>query len=216
MYGMEKQFIYEHEGKEYIVYVTYKTRMRSIRYYYRSGHFLISCPLFVRKKTLVEGLDKFFDRLVKEDPRNTAEGEDFIFIFGNKFSISERGSIPFSNGESLVYKSRDDLKRKLHKWFLQYLTVRTEYYEGLMGIKPYKVRLRKMSSRYGSNSSMTHSITYSTILIHYSKEIIDSVIVHELAHQFQRNHSQKFYDKVLEYCPNYKTLHKKLGKGEFQ
>ena len=212
---MERQFIYEHEGKEYTVYVTYKPRMRSIRYYYRDGHFLISCP-FARKKTLVEGLNKFFGRLVTENPRSTAEGEDFIYILGNKFTISEQGSIPFSNGESLVYKSRDDLKKKLHKWFLKYLTARTEYYEGLMGIKPYKVRLRKMSSRYGSNSSMTRSITYSTILIHYSKEIIDSVIVHELAHQFQRNHSSKFYDKVLEYCPDYKNLHKKLRKGEFQ
>ena len=53
--------------------------------------------------------------------------------------------------------------------------------------KPYRVSVKKMTSRYGSNSSQTHTVSYSLVLLHYSVEIIDSVIVHELAHDFVRN-----------------------------
>ena len=41
-----------------------------------------------------------------------------------------------------------------------------------------------MYTRYGSNSIGKKSITYSTILMHYSPDVIDSVIVHEIAHQW--------------------------------
>ena len=85
-----------------------------------------------------------------------------------------------------------------------------------MGIaKPYKVRVRKMRTRYGSNAYSTHSITYSSILMHYTLDVVDSVIVHELAHDKVRNHSDKFYKVVYNYCPDYKALHKRLRKGEF-
>ena len=122
----------------------------------------------------------------------------------------------FSDGGVLKYKDREQLEKKLKKWFLEYITSRNQYYEQVMGIRtPYKVRVRKMTTRYGSNSKSTHSITYSMVLMHYSCEIIDSVIVHELAHHFVRDHSKKFYNVVYQYCPNYKALHKRLRKGEF-
>ena len=96
------------------------------------------------------------------------------------------------------------------------MTKRTRYYEKVMDIeKPYKVRVKNMSSRYGSNSSQTHAVSYAMILMHYTVDVIDSVVVHELAHDKVKNHSKKFYDVVYKYCPNYKVLDRRLRKGIF-
>ena len=80
----------------------------------------------------------------------------------------------------------------------------------------YRITIRKMTSRYGSNSKTSKHITFATILLHYSLPIIDSVVVHELAHIEVFDHSKKFYDVVYKYCPDYDVLHKKLRKGEYK
>ena len=59
------------------------------------------------------------------------------------------------------------------------------------------------------------TLTFSFVLIHYSKEVIDSVVIHELAHDLFFDHSSNFYNVVYNYCPNYDILRKQLVKGEF-
>ena len=210
------EFIYIHKGIEYRVIFTRK-RMRSIRYTYKDGVFKVSAPyMFVTQAKIVQGLDKFADKLIKADARSIASGSDFIYILGTRVSLQVSGEIKFTDGSVIQYKDRADLDKKLKKLFLPYITNRVRYYEQVMEIKkPYSVHVRKMTTRYGSNSSQTHSLSFSMILLHYSREVIDSVIVHELAHDKVRDHSKKFYDVVYKYCPDYKMLHKRLRKGEF-
>ena len=74
----------------------------------------------------------------------------------------------------------------------------------------YKVRVQKMKSRLGSNSKATNTLNFTLKLIHFSKEAIDSVIIHELAHYFKFDHSKEFYDVVYKYCPNYDKLNKEF------
>ena len=87
-------------------------------------------------------------------------------------------------------------------------------YERIMGIfEPYKVKIRDTKRQYGSNSKRTHTLSFQTTLLHYSNEIIETVVVHELAHDFERNHSKNFYNIVYSFAPNYKQLQNKLKKG---
>lgn len=211
-----KEFTYIHKGKEYRLVVTRK-HMKSIRYTYKVGVFKVSAPIFfVTQKQIEQGLEKYADKLLASDVRTKASDNDYIYILGNKVAVEENGEIRFTDETIIKYKSREDLEKKLKKWFLIFVEKRHRYYENIMGIKkPYKVRVRKMTSRYGSNAASTHSITYSMILMHYTADVIDSVIVHELAHDSVRNHSEKFYNVVYKYCPDYKVLHKRLRKGEF-
>ena len=212
----DKEFIYTYNGVDYPVVIIRK-RMKSIRYTFKDGTFHVSAPyFFTTKKDILNGLDKFAEKLIQGDKRGKATGEDFIYILGNKHHLSESGEIEIYEGRVLNYKDKNDLEKKLKKWFLTLLEQRTRFFEEEMNIiNPYKIRLRKMSSRYGSNSSHTHSISYSTVLIHYSLEIIDSVVIHELVHHYVRDHSRNFYNVVYKYCPNYNNLHRKLRKGEF-
>ena len=214
---LEKELVYIHNDKEYKIIINRK-RMRSVRYTYKDGVFRINAPMFfVTQKQIMEGLDKYANRLIKADVRSKASGDDYMYLLGNKITIRDSGEISFTNGEVINYKNRLDLEKKLKKWFLTRVTERVRYYENVMGVrKPYAVHVKKMATRYGSNSCETHSLSFSTILMHFTYDVIDSVIVHELAHDFVRDHSNKFYNVVYKYCPDYDHLHKRLRKGEFQ
>ena len=211
---MNKQFSYKYKGMEYLVNIEYKHN-HCISYHFRDGGFLIYCPLFTTTNRIIQGLDKFAPKLIDEIPLFLGRGDDYIYILGNKVVLKSSGEILFGDGTIISYKDKKELDKNLHLWFLNLLTKRTRFYEAQMGVSQNTVRLRKMSTRYGSNSIGKHSITYSSVLIHYSIDVIDAIIIHELAHCLVSGHGPKFYELVYQYCPNYKYLHKRLRKGSF-
>lgn len=71
------------------------------------------------------------------------------------------------------------------------------------------ISLKFMRSRWGS-CSHTGSIALSTPLLCTTKEIITYVIIHELSHVREMNHSKKFWKIVEEYCPEYRERMKAL------
>ena len=211
---MNKEFIYQVDGNNYQVLITYK-RIRNIHYRFNGEYFLISCPRSASMTLIKSGLDKYARKLIKRCVKVTAETSEYIYILGKKIELDFPGYLAVES-ELIPYKDEKQLHSKLRKWFLSYLTNRTEFFEKVMGVPHYLVKLRQMKSRYGSNNKATKTITYSLVLLHYSVEIIDSVIIHELAHYFAYNHGDNFYKVVYKYCPNYDMLRKKLIKAEFE
>lgn len=92
----------------------------------------------------------------------------------------------------------------------EYLPGRTEYWANIMGVFPTAVRITSAKTRFGS-CSPKNGICYSWRLMAYSNEAIDYVIVHELAHILQKNHSAKFYAVVQQYLPDWKARKKELS-----
>ena len=211
---MNKEFIYQVDDKDYRVIVTYK-RIRNIHFRFDGEYFLVSAPRLVSLKQIKSGLDKYAKKLIKRSVKMNAETDEYIYILGKKIETNYPGFLALES-DLISYKDNKQLHIRLRKWFLDYLTTRTEFFEKVMGTPHYLVKLRQMKSRYGSNNKSTKTITYSLVLIHYSPEIIDSVIIHELAHCFAYNHGDNFYKVVYKYCPNYDTLRKKLIKAEFE
>ncbi len=72
-----------------------------------------------------------------------------------------------------------------------------------------EVKFRKMKSRWGSCSSL-RVITFNSELIKVKKELIDYVVVHELAHLVHMNHSKNFHALVDKYISNSKEIRKEL------
>ena len=210
---MNKEFVYQVDNKDYRVIVTYK-RIRNIHFRFDGESFLVSAPRLVSLKQIKSGLDKYAKKLIKRSVKMNAETSEYIYILGKKIETNYPGYLALES-DLISYNDNKQLHTKLRKWFLNYLTNRTEFFEKVMGAPHYLVKLRQMKSRYGSNNKSTKTITYSLVLIHYSPEIIDSVIIHELAHCFAYNHGDNFYKVVYKYCPNYDILRKKLIKAEF-
>ncbi|MBE6686872.1 MAG: M48 family metallopeptidase [Ruminococcaceae bacterium] len=91
----------------------------------------------------------------------------------------------------------------------QYLPKRTAYFADIMGVEPSSVKITSAKKRLGSCSGK-NGICYSCLLMRYDEEIIDYVIIHELSHIKEHNHSKRFYDLVERYCPNYREIQKKI------
>ena len=212
---MTSKSTYVLDGQEYEVLITYK-RIRNIHFRYENGVFLVSCPRLVRMSAIKSGLDKYARKLRDRNPKSQAFGEDYVYLFGHKIPVTYPGSIRLKDETEIAFKDKDDLLKKMRKVFLKYMTSRTNDYANRMKCPSYIVKVRQMKSRYGSNNRSAKTITYSMTLIHYSAEIIDSVIVHELAHCFVYNHSDSFYRVVYKYCPEYDKLRKKLIRAEFE
>lgn len=210
-----KNFFYKVNDKEYEVEVIYK-RIRKIYYRFKNGKFVITCSRLVSKNQLLEGLNKYGADLIKRASKDNGIGKDYIYLFGEKYIINNSGLIRFKDYPEIKYSNHEELLKKLKPIYLDIITKRTRYYESLMGLPSYRVSVRKMTTRHGSNSKRTKHITFAMHLLHYSIDIIDSVIVHELAHILVYDHSKEFYDVVYKYYPNYKECHTKLRKGEFK
>lgn len=83
------------------------------------------------------------------------------------------------------------------------------YYAARMGISYGKVTITSAKTRFGSCSS-TKDLCFSYRLMTYPDEAIDYVVVHELAHIREMNHSRRFYAIIETQLPDYKERKKLL------
>ncbi len=95
-------------------------------------------------------------------------------------------------------------KRALRERAASYLPARTEYFARMMGITYSGVRITSAKTRLGSCNAQ-RGISYSYRVMQYPSEVIDYVVVHELAHCREMNHSSRFYAIVARYLPDYKV-----------
>ena len=199
------EFTYKYNNKDYVVHVKH-AHQRNIYYRYKEDGFYVSAPYLAGKGTIQKGLDKFAEKLIKQfknSHSNFSFEEDYVYLFGEKVSL-----------KSLNIENSQDLQKFLQEKAYIFISELVKKHEEIMGISdPYKVAVRSTVRQYGSNSKRTHKLSFQIDLIHYSEEIIETVVIHELAHEFERNHSKNFYNIVYKYCPRYRELQKKLKKG---
>ena len=77
-----------------------------------------------------------------------------------------------------------------------------ELYAEKIGVTYNKITIRCQHTRWGSCSSKGN-LNFNCLLVLLPDEIIDSVVVHELCHRKQMNHSAKFYAEIEKVFPNY-------------
>lgn len=89
---------------------------------------------------------------------------------------------------------------------------RLAHYNRLYQAPLKKVFIKNHKSRWGSCSSLGNlNFNYKVLFLH--PEVADYVVVHELCHLKEFNHSPKFWALVAEALPHYKALRQELKKG---
>lgn len=91
------------------------------------------------------------------------------------------------------------------------VTERLKYFNQFYDLKYNRISIRNQSSRWGSCSSKKN-LNFNYRLALLAPELADQVIVHELCHLQEMNHSQAFWGLVAKTMPNYKLLEKQLKK----
>ncbi len=89
---------------------------------------------------------------------------------------------------------------------------RVAYYAEKLDVTYGHITIRNQKSRWGSCSSRGN-LNFNVLLMLTPPEVIDSVVVHELAHRKEMNHSKRFYAEVLRVYPEYHKWNKWLKEN---
>lgn len=89
---------------------------------------------------------------------------------------------------------------------------RVAYFSKIMGVQPTGVKITSAKTRFGSCNGR-NSLCFSWRLMLYPPEAVDYVVVHELAHIKEKNHSAAFYKVVESVLPDYKARVKMLKEN---
>ena len=103
---------------------------------------------------------------------------------------------------SSVEKLSMDEIRTLADQALKLIPERVRHYAPLLGVKYGRITIRNQRSRWGSCSGKKN-LNFNCLLMLTPPEVIDSVVVHELAHLKEMNHSERFYAEILRVFPDY-------------
>ncbi len=91
----------------------------------------------------------------------------------------------------------------------KYIKNKTTNLAGKYGFEYKDLRIKSVKTRWGSCSSK-RNLNFNWKLVFAPKKCVDYVIIHELAHTKQMNHSYKFWDLVEDCMPDYKVHMKQL------
>lgn len=146
------------------------------------------------------------------------DGERFLFLGQERVLRLVDGfglKLVFDTGEFLLPRfSRHKAKSLFENWYrgqAKYLLPRrAAFFAQKMGVAYKKISITGANTRWGSCSGRG-TINFSWRLIMAPLEIIDYVVVHELAHLQHHNHSKKFWLLVGEYAPSWRQAKKWLN-----
>lgn len=105
----------------------------------------------------------------------------------------------------ITEKMRVDGTRKA----LERIPKRVAYYASIMGVSYGRITIREQKTRWGSCSSKGN-LNFNWKLVLMPEEVLDYVVVHELAHRKEMNHSKRFWKIVEEVLPDYRERKRML------
>ena len=189
--------------------------------YYRFNdklELVVSSPLKMREKdvlkTINEKEEELYDLYLKQKALNDYNNK--FFYLGKEYIIKYHQSLKKVGFKDNFVYTKDDKMLEVF-WKSECLKVFTGEIEVckkcFSNIPDFKLKVRKMKTRWGVCNLKNNTITLNSDLLKKDIDVIDYVIIHEMCHFYEANHSKKFWDLVSEACPNYKELKKRLKNG---
>ena len=134
------------------------------------------------------------------------------WIRKHKEQIRERKALYES--EETAYLTNAEIQELADK-ALDYIPKRVEYFSKLIGVNYGRITIRSQKTRWGSCSG-EGNLNFNWRLIFAPAGVLDYVVVHELAHRKEMNHSPRFWKVVEDTMPEYRKYQKWLkenGRG---
>lgn len=190
----------------------------------QKGAVSVSAPGYVSIKDIESFINKSSDWITQQQKkvvsRESTETETTVMVFGKNYHKKKIYSTTdpigiFIRATELICNTitpfttpswEEREKRQLERFFKNaaenYIIPRTHHWAEKMSTKFNRITLRQQTSRWGSCSSKGN-LNFNWRLVHFSPEIIDYVIIHELAHRTHMDHSPRFWNLVAQYDPDH-------------
>lgn len=162
-------------------------------------------------------------------PKQYVSGEAFTYL-GNNYrlkvlsgdtpAIKLRGGYLQATITTLDADPQNTMRSLLENWYRshaeQRLGDKTARWAKVVGVIPNSISVKDYKSRWGS-CSVKGDISYNWRIILAPHRIVDYVVVHELCHLLEHNHSSRYWQHVGRYIPNWRECrdwlkHKELAR----
>ena len=160
-----------------------------------------------------EIIARLFSRIPQIKRHDFSDGSQFMFL-GQPYPLHLTGRLRlFNSGFFIPRGEKDNIKSALITTYKELahniISKRMPHFQQLTGLSPDRIRITSAENRWGSCSSR-RTISFSWKLIQCPPETIDYVIVHELSHLKEMNHSPAFWKLVAEILPDWRQRRKQL------
>ncbi len=175
----------------------------------------ITCNPFLKEKEIYQIIEKNYQSLTKmhlQKLKELEQNQHFNFL-GKSYQIKYDGisKQPFFEADRIVAKDEKTLKKFYIKECQRIFEMELQrILPHFPNIPSFTLKLRNMKTRWGVNNFGSKTITLNTELLKKDLDLIDYVIIHELCHFYEANHSDRFWRHVEEYYPKYKEARKRL------
>lgn len=188
----------------------------------KNGEIVVSANPFVPIERIddfvaskIAWIQKNQERMLQRSER-VMLGENSMMLFGKEYKIKcmigKFNHVTYDDSYVQVMMKEGADKDKLIANFMDklckdvFMDIATITHKSL---RDYRlefpvIKIRTMTSRWGSCMPSKHQITLNRRLIHYPIEFIEYVILHEFVHFIQPNHSKAFYNIIEYHMPDYK------------
>ncbi|MFH1715160.1 MAG: SprT family zinc-dependent metalloprotease [Elusimicrobiota bacterium] len=199
----------------------------------RKGEVIIRAPHYVsnkeiekiilnKEKWIMKKKETIREWEAKKCCHSYTDGGQILFLgdlYTMRFGSWDTKEIVLLENEILVHERYIKTpNKKIEKWYKEEagkrFCERVELYANLNGVAVKSVRVNSAKSQWGScNSKKDLSFTWRLIMA--PRKVIDYVILHELCHINELNHSSRFWSRVACVMPDYKSCKKWLRENEY-
>jgi len=175
---------------------------------------------FIHEKTewIIRSREKL-KAVVQHPKKQYVNGEAFLLL-GQEYELllvpPQRPALKFNGGFTLAVSARERGEAAFTRWYKeqasQVFTERIQRYSAMHGFSPRQVKVNSAKTRWGSCSA-NGTINFTWRLVMAPLDVIDYVVLHELAHLRVKDHSPRFWKLVESICPDFKQHRKWLKEN---
>ncbi len=165
------------------------------------------------------------ERTLRETEKAFVSGEHFFYL-GASYPLelldSERRTSPLELSSGHFILGRDHIgqaKELFVEWYkrkaIETIVPRVKNYSHRFGLFPKSIRITNAKSRWGSCSA-ENRLSFSWHIILAPLEVIDYILLHELAHIQEKNHSKRFWNFLESILPDYKNRRQWLKRNGYR
>ena len=154
----------------------------------------------------------------KFSPKEFVNGEGFLYLgryYRLKIVDDQEVPLEFENGFYLSRNALPQARKVFIEWYKKMaykkISERVRWYAQKRGFKYNKVNITNAQKRWGSSSS-NRNLNFPWRLIMAPLPVIDYVVIHELVHLEEKNHTKLFWNKVKMLMPDYEKYKDWLKK----
>jgi predicted metal-dependent hydrolase len=204
-----------HVGDEEIPVTVFRKPVRTLRLRVMpDGSLTVTCP----RRSDVEGFLREKERWIRrkrEEIRSLAaspEGSVHRFLLDGGFcSLVHGNACGRAVGGTVTYTTPAALMRWLTALLRDDLAARVTEHAARMGLAPPPLAIRRQRSRWASCSTRA-GLSFNLRTAALPPPLRDYLVVHELAHLKEPNHSPRYWDRVREYWPTVEESEKELSR----